>query len=94
MNRILLSTFFLTMILMSFTGDKKVTLYAPIARNIESYTREFDQIPEDRKKALKKLALFIESKIKAGEKAELIFICTHNSRRSHISQIWTQTASA
>lgn len=30
--------------------------------------------------------------MKAGEKAELIFICTHNSRRSHIAQVWAQTA--
>ncbi len=84
----------LTILLMSFSTEKKVTLYAPVAKNIETFIKEFDQIPEDRKKALKKLALFVESKVKAGEKAELIFICTHNSRRSHISQVWAQTAAA
>lgn len=89
---ILLST--LTALFMSFTNEKKATFYAPVSKNIEAFTKEFDQIPEDRKKALKKLALFVESKVKAGEKAELIFICTHNSRRSHISQIWAQTAAA
>ncbi len=82
----------LTVLLMSFSTEKNLTLYASVAKNIETYTKEFDQIPEERKKALKKLALFVESKVKAGEKAELIFICTHNSRRSHISQIWAQTA--
>ena len=81
-------------VLMSFTTHKTATLYAPVTKNIESFTKEFDKIPEDRKKALKKLALFVETKVKAGEKAELIFICTHNSRRSHISQIWAQTAAA
>jgi arsenate reductase (thioredoxin) len=89
---ILLST--LILLLMSFTIDKKATLYAPVNKNIQALTNEFDQIPEERKKALKKLALFVESKVKAGEKAELTFICTHNSRRSHISQIWAQTAAA
>ena len=79
---------------MSFTLEKKATFYAPVEKNIESYKKEFDQIPEERKKALKKLALFVESKVKAGEKAELIFICTHNSRRSHISQVWAQAAAA
>lgn len=79
---------------MSFTLERKVAFYEPVSKNIEAYTKEFDQIPEERKKALKKLALFVESKVKAGEKAELIFICTHNSRRSHISQIWAQTAAA
>jgi arsenate reductase (thioredoxin) len=89
---ILVST--LTALLMSFTTEKKASFYAPVAKNIEAYAKEFDQIPEERKKALKKLALFVETKVKAGEKAELIFICTHNSRRSHISQIWAQTAAA
>lgn len=79
---------------MSFITEKKPTLYNGVVKNIETYAKEFDQISEDRKKALKKLALFVESKVKAGEKAELIFICTHNSRRSHISQIWAQTAAA
>jgi protein-tyrosine-phosphatase len=27
-----------------------------------------------------------------GEKAKLIYICTHNSRRSHFGQIWAATA--
>jgi protein-tyrosine-phosphatase len=79
---------------MSFMPKEKVDLYAPVARSIESFSKEFNGIPEDRKKALMKLALFIESKSKAGEKADLIFICTHNSRRSHIAQIWAQAAAA
>lgn len=89
---ILLST--LTALFMSFTHDKKVTLYKSVAKSIEGYTKEFDEIPEDRKDALKQIALFVKSKADAGETAELIFICTHNSRRSHISQIWAQTAAA
>lgn len=93
MKRIILLTT-LTALLMSFTPEKKATFYAPVEKNIETYKKEFDQIPEERKKALKKLALFVESKVKAGEKAELIFICTHNSRRSHISQVWAQAAAA
>lgn len=79
---------------MSFTIEKKASFYAPLAKNLEAYVKEFDQIPDERRKTLKKLALFVETKVKAGEKAALIFICTHNSRRSHISQIWAQTAGA
>jgi len=61
---------------------------------IEKLTGEFEQIPADRQKELKKAALFIRTKIQAGEPAQLTFICTHNSRRSHLAQIWTQTAAA
>lgn len=75
-------------------NKKNANLYAPVKSYIAQVILEFDQIPEERKKALKKLALFVESKVKAGETARLIFICTHNSRRSHISQIWAQTAAA
>lgn len=84
----------LTALLVSFTHEKKTTVYTSVAKNIEVYTKEFDQIPEDRKDALKQIALFVKSKVDAGESAELIFICTHNSRRSHISQIWAQAAAA
>lgn len=65
-----------------------------IRPHIAKLSQEFRQIPAERQKLLKKGALFIRSKIKAGEKAQLMFICTHNSRRSHLAQIWAQTAAA
>lgn len=40
------------------------------------------------------MALFIRSKVQAKEEPQLTFICTHNSRRSHLTQIWAQTAAA
>jgi hypothetical protein len=61
---------------------------------IDQVTKEFDQIPADRQRALKKVALFIRSKVTAKETPQLTFICTHNSRRSHLSQIWAQTAAS
>ncbi|HTF82191.1 MAG TPA: hypothetical protein VL947_10710 [Cytophagales bacterium] len=59
---------------------------------INSVSTEFEQIPEDRKSVLQRIAHFVTHKIKAGEDANLILICTHNSRRSHLSQVWTQVA--
>jgi protein-tyrosine-phosphatase len=55
---------------------------------------EFSQIPEDRRSDLKQMALFVQAKLQAGETAQITFICTHNSRRSHLAQIWAQTAAA
>lgn len=89
---IILST--LTILLMSNTKEKNVTIYQPIVETIEQLEKEFDKIPDERKEALNELAAFIKSKIEKNEKTELIFICTHNSRRSHIAQIWAQTAAA
>jgi protein-tyrosine-phosphatase len=53
---------------------------------------EFGSIPEGRRRDLAKIARFVRGKLDGGETARLIFICTHNSRRSHFGQIWAQTA--
>ncbi|MBB4807138.1 arsenate reductase [Chryseobacterium defluvii] len=49
-----------------------------------------DNIPEERKTVLQPLADYIRGKVEANETIRLNFICTHNSRRSHFSQIWAQ----
>ena len=56
---------------------------------INKALNEFDLISEERKKDLQVLADFVKEK---GGLADLIFICTHNSRRSHLSQVWAQVA--
>jgi arsenate reductase (thioredoxin) len=61
----------------------------PIVKNL---TKKFEQISDARKPILKQLTEFVSDRSKAGQVASLNFICTHNSRRSHISQIWAQTA--
>ena len=50
-----------------------------------------ERISEERKRILQPLIEFISSKISKNEEIRLNFICTHNSRRSHLSQIWAQT---
>jgi len=59
---------------------------------VEQLTEEYNQIPEYRKELLHKLASYISTQKNKHKKAELIFICTHNSRRSHLSQLWAQAA--
>ncbi len=48
-------------------------------------------ITEARKKTLQPLIEYIQNKVENSEAINLNFICTHNSRRSHLSQIWAQT---
>jgi arsenate reductase len=71
---------------------RTATLLSPLQGTVEQLAREFDQIPVERKQLLHQLTAFVQNKIDAGQKAYLNFICTHNSRRSHLSQIWAQTA--
>ncbi|UCA59994.1 protein-tyrosine-phosphatase [Chryseobacterium rhizoplanae] len=51
------------------------------------------QISKDRKATLKLLIDFIQEKLDNRKIIDINFICTHNSRRSHLSQVWAQTAS-
>ncbi len=80
--------------LINFAHSSEDDVLESVRPAIEKLSAEFEQIPADRQKELKKAALFIRSKLQAGEAAQLTFICTHNSRRSHLAQIWIQTAAA
>lgn len=54
----------------------------------------FETISEERKQVLTSLIQFIQSKVNNELTIRLNFICTHNSRRSHLSQVWAQTAAS
>lgn len=49
------------------------------------------EISLERKEILQSLINYIQDKLNQNEEIRLNFICTHNSRRSHLSQIWAQT---
>jgi len=53
---------------------------------------QWENIDSDRKKVLEPLVSFIQKKVNDRKKTNLNFICTHNSRRSHLAQVWAQTA--
>jgi arsenate reductase len=69
-------------------------MHSQLAQYIDHARQDIDGIPEDRKRLLEKVAAFVSSKRGAGEVAELTFICTHNSRRSHMGQLWAAAAAA
>jgi arsenate reductase (thioredoxin) len=74
---------------MSTTTNKTLSNLQP---TVEKLVSEFNQIPEERKMVIRQLTDYVKTKSQSGQKILLNFICTHNSRRSHISQIWAQTA--
>jgi protein-tyrosine-phosphatase len=61
---------------------------------IKNAENSFLQISDKRKSELEEIAAFVTQKNQLGEKSKLIYICTHNSRRSHFGQIWAATAAA
>ena len=60
---------------------------------LQGFLSELDPntIPAERKEILQPLVDFVRQKKNAREEIRLNFICTHNSRRSHLSQIWAQS---
>lgn len=67
-------------------------MYPLLSDYIEKLIEEVDLIPEPRKELLAQLAAYIRKKSANDNPVALNFICTHNSRRSHLSQIWAATA--
>ncbi len=69
---------------------------ADLFLELRAYLREVEAeagaIPDDRSLLLQRLAGWIRARLEAGEPARLVFICTHNSRRSHLAHVWAETA--
>ena len=59
---------------------------------VNEVANELGLVSAERKGVLSAVAADMVAQLQAGKKAQLTFICTHNSRRSHMSQIWAQTA--
>jgi arsenate reductase len=73
-----------------------ITRQSPLFSEIENVIKNLkpESITAERKKTLQPLIDFIQSKTTNHQEILLNLICTHNSRRSHLSQVWAQTASA
>lgn len=54
-------------------------------------TIDINMVTEERKVVLQPLIEFIQKKLDLGEQIRISFICTHNSRRSLLAQVWAQT---
>jgi len=69
-------------------------MYKSIKSYCNNLLTQFENIPVDRKELLEKIAQYITKKHKENRVANLIYICTHNSRRSHFGQVWADVAAS
>ena len=54
---------------------------------------EFDQIDDSRRIVLEPLAIALAQGLQGDKDTiDVTFVCTHNSRRSHMSQLWMKAA--
>ncbi len=73
-------------------SDGDVNLLEPLQPYVGKILGELDLISEDRKETLSSISELISEQLELGGNAKLTFICSRNSRRSHMSQVWSQTA--
>ena len=64
-----------------------------LLKPIQEYIESLDKtgLSQERKALLQPLIDYINSKKQSNQPIQLNFICTHNSRRSHLAQVWAQT---
>jgi hypothetical protein len=65
---------------------------AQIKKYCDELVLQFNSISNERKVLLEQISSYIHSEINTGKPINLVYICTHNSRRSHFGQIWAQVA--
>lgn len=70
---------------------KKYIMITDLNSFVKDCTQNFETISNERKEKLEILSQFIRDR-KNEACINLTFICVHNSRRSHLSQVWAQVA--
>ncbi|MCC6838221.1 MAG: protein-tyrosine-phosphatase [Bacteroidia bacterium] len=65
-----------------------------IKQYCDKLVREFQDIPQERKAILDKISQYIIQKRNDNKPINLVYICTHNSRRSHFGQVWSHVAAS
>lgn len=63
-------------------------LHAGVGEFVAARINEFAQIEPERRAELESLAGYVRKRLAADQPVNLTFVCTHNSRRSHLSQLW------
>ena len=63
-------------------------MFEKVKKYCDDRIKEFDQIPTDRKRLIENVSNYI----KRSKNPEIVFVCTHNSRRSQMSQVWATVA--
>jgi arsenate reductase (thioredoxin) len=65
-----------------------------IKKYCDTLVNSFDEISDERKILLEKISNYIKLKSEQKLSIQLVYICTHNSRRSHFDQVWAAVAAA
>lgn len=71
-----------------YSQKLEIDLNKNLKNTTEKLIASFDEINAERKKELEELGNFMVEQLADKEKFSALFVCTHNSRRSHIADLW------
>ena len=69
-------------------------MFDVLKNHCDQLVNQFDTIPSERKELLSKISDYIQYKKDGNLPINLMYVCTHNSRRSHFGQIWAAVAAS
>lgn len=84
---------FLLLCCFPFILISKAILNTNIIETIKKLEKQTNKIDKQRKTKINELANLVVDQLNKNSKVNLVFICTHNSRRSHISHLWAIASS-
>lgn len=64
----------------------------PLQEFVQGVVVSFEEIPVARRELLQGMIDYLSGALSERGEVKLNFICTHNSRRSHLAQVWAQVA--
>ncbi|MEM9990163.1 MAG: protein-tyrosine-phosphatase [Bacteroidota bacterium] len=76
----------------TMNSERLNTLPLILQKYVSTLPDEYQTIPEERQQQLSKLSQYIRGRQLETSPTQVTVICTHNSRRSHLGQIWLQLA--
>jgi hypothetical protein len=82
----------ITIFIIQMTAFAQNKFYPKLQKYVAEIEKEFQNITPERKDALIQIAEYVLEQHNQNQKASIVFICTHNSRRSQFGQIWGWTA--
>ncbi len=69
-------------------------MYHKLRQELQLLAAQFDAIPAERKLLLEKISAFVQARYAQNKPIQLLYVCTHNSRRSHFGQVAAALAAA
>lgn len=94
MRSIFLSVVLTLFLIIAFAmqTNSSLSLLPLVKSSCDAAVKEFSLISDERKQTLNEIADYVTTSLKNNGKCQLVFICTHNSRRSQFGQVWAATA--